>query len=110
MGKRPPQVTIERVEIAGYKSIAETQLDLKRINVLIGANGAGKSNLVSFFHMLRASLTRAWMATSGRRGELRHSCTRERNRRDRFTVPCECRPRLVSARFIKAWCSGHPIR
>jgi predicted ATPase len=56
MAKRPPRVTIKRVEIAGYKSIAMTQLDLDRINVLIGANGAGKSNFVSFFHMLAASL------------------------------------------------------
>jgi predicted ATPase len=56
MADRPPRVTIKRVEIAGYKSIADTQLDLHPINVLIGANGAGKSNFVSFFHMLAASL------------------------------------------------------
>src|SRR6202046_2381470 len=56
MRERPPRVTIGHVEIAGYKSIADTQLDLDRINVLIAANGAGKSNFVSFFHMLGASL------------------------------------------------------
>ncbi len=56
MAERLPRLTIQRVEIAGYKSIAETQLDLRRINVLVGANGAGKSNFISFFQMLAASL------------------------------------------------------
>jgi predicted ATPase len=53
---RPPRVTIERVELAGYKSFAGMELDLGRITVLIGANAAGKSNFVSFFQLLAASL------------------------------------------------------
>jgi predicted ATPase len=46
---------IDRVTIAGFKSI-ETLDDfpLKSLNVLIGANGAGKSNFVDFFRMLRS--------------------------------------------------------
>ena len=40
------------IELAGYKSIATAALDLREINVLIGANGAGKSNLISFFRLL----------------------------------------------------------
>src|SRR5258708_31482767 len=53
---RPPRVFIERMEVSGFKSIAEMRLDLGPINVLIGANGAGKSNFVAFFQMLAASL------------------------------------------------------
>jgi len=43
---------LKRIKIKGYKSIKEQLIDLKRINLLIGANGAGKSNFVSFFKML----------------------------------------------------------
>ncbi|MEM9887440.1 MAG: AAA family ATPase [Bacteroidota bacterium] len=45
---------IKHLEIAGYKSIKNMELELKPINVLIGANGAGKSNFISFFKLLNA--------------------------------------------------------
>lgn len=44
---------IERLEIHNYKSIKDATIDLKRINILIGSNGAGKSNFISFFEMTR---------------------------------------------------------
>lgn len=37
---------IQSVKIANYKSIADLDLPLGRINVLIGENGAGKSNIL----------------------------------------------------------------
>ena len=37
---------IEQVEIRNYKSITELTLPLGRVNVLIGANGSGKSNIL----------------------------------------------------------------
>jgi len=40
------------IEIKGYKSIKSAVIALKPINILIGANGAGKSNFVSFFELL----------------------------------------------------------
>src|SRR5687768_5816145 len=43
---------LKRVVLRGFKSVKEASLDLERLNVLIGSNGAGKSNLVSFFKML----------------------------------------------------------
>lgn len=47
--------TLKSLTIAGFKSIETLEnLELRRLNVLIGANGAGKSNLVDFFRMLRA--------------------------------------------------------
>ena len=45
--------TIERIKISGYKSIKKLNLELRNINVFIGANGSGKSNFVSFFKMLQ---------------------------------------------------------
>ncbi|MBN2166320.1 MAG: AAA family ATPase [Marinilabiliaceae bacterium] len=40
------------IEISGYKSIHNESIDLKPINLLIGANGSGKSNFISFFDFL----------------------------------------------------------
>ena len=48
--KDPNQIS--RLVLRGYKSIAECDLELGRLNVLIGANGAGKSNLIGFFRLI----------------------------------------------------------
>jgi predicted ATPase len=47
--------SLDQITIQGYKSIRELkEFKLGKLNVLIGANGAGKSNFVDFFRMLRA--------------------------------------------------------
>lgn len=43
---------MDYIEIKGYKSIKSTRVDLAPINILIGANGSGKSNFISFFDFL----------------------------------------------------------
>lgn len=43
---------IDHIKISGYKSFREVDLHLTPINILIGANGAGKSNFISFFEFL----------------------------------------------------------
>lgn len=43
---------LQRVIIKGFKSIKTMDLELRPLNILIGANGSGKSNLISFFKML----------------------------------------------------------
>jgi predicted ATPase len=46
--------TIKRLTIEGFKSIRKLEnFELRALNVLIGANGAGKSNFVAFFRLLR---------------------------------------------------------
>jgi len=40
------------IEIQGYKSIKKARIDLNPINILIGSNGSGKSNFLSFFDFL----------------------------------------------------------
>ena len=37
---------IRKLSIDGFKSLAKVELELGRVNVLIGENGAGKSNLL----------------------------------------------------------------
>ncbi len=47
--------TLSNIRISGFKSISADcplTLNLSDINLLLGANGAGKSNIVSFFRML----------------------------------------------------------
>ena len=44
---------MDKIEIKGYKSIHDMELELGYINILIGANGSGKTNFLSFFEFLR---------------------------------------------------------
>ncbi len=63
-----PGSRLQRVRLAGYKSIREMDLALGRINVLIGANGAGKSNFASFFRMLNFAMSESLQVFIGQAG------------------------------------------
>ena len=43
---------LDSIEVDGYKSIRSAKIELGAINVLIGANGAGKSNVLGLFGLL----------------------------------------------------------
>lgn len=45
---------LKRIRIAGWKSIRDQTIQLGALTVIIGANGSGKSNLLSFFRLLEA--------------------------------------------------------
>ena len=66
---------LRRVVLTGFKSIKSMDLELKPLNVLIGANGAGKSNFVSFFKMLNEIMggrLQQYIGTSGRAHSFLH--------------------------------------
>lgn len=47
--------SLDKLTIRGFKSIRELKdFELKDLNIFVGANGAGKSNLISFFRMLQS--------------------------------------------------------
>jgi predicted ATPase len=49
--------SLDTMTIKGFKSIQSLEnFKLKKLNVLIGGNGAGKSNLIDFFRLLRAMM------------------------------------------------------
>jgi predicted ATPase len=60
--------SLDHVEIEGYRSIKKLKLRLKAINLLIGANGAGKSNLVGVFGLLGDLVDGKLQLHVGRRG------------------------------------------
>ena len=50
--------SLERVEIFGYKSIKDLILPLESLNIIIGANGAGKSNFIDIFRLMKEIVNR----------------------------------------------------
>ena len=67
--------SLKRLNLGGFKSIKSIDLELHALNILIGANGAGKSNLISFFKMLNemmAGRLQQYIGTSGRAQSLLH--------------------------------------
>ncbi len=66
---------LQNITLNGFKSIKSTVLDLRSLNILIGANGAGKSNLILFFKMLNEMMARRlqlYIGISGRAQSLLH--------------------------------------
>jgi predicted ATPase len=68
---------IQRLKLSGFRSIQALDLEFKPINVLIGANGSGKSNLIEFLRMLRfmadsTGQLRGYVGTLGGASQLLH--------------------------------------
>ena len=49
--------TLRKLQIKGFKSIASAEIELRDLNVVIGANGSGKSNLIGAFRLLERVLS-----------------------------------------------------
>jgi predicted ATPase len=59
---------LEKITIKNFKSIEHQTLELRALNLFIGSNGAGKSNLVAGFRFLREIVTQnlaGYTATKG---------------------------------------------
>lgn len=63
MTQRP----LDAIVIEGFKSIARTRLELRSLNVLIGANGSGKSNLIAALGMVNEIVARRLQSYVGRK-------------------------------------------
>lgn len=63
MAKKFKRIKLKSVVIRGYKSICfdtPVSLSIGSVNILLGANGAGKSNIVSFFKMLGYMMSKSF--------------------------------------------------
>lgn len=74
---------LKRIRVAGFRSLRDVSIDLAPISVLIGANGAGKSNLLAALRLallMRMQSLRLFVAEQGGASALLHqgaSTTRE---------------------------------
>ena len=71
-----PANALDYITIKGFKSIASIdKLELRPINILIGANGAGKSNFIgafSFLHSIREGRLQDYVTAAGGSERLLH--------------------------------------
>lgn len=79
MNDKQDRSYLRKVRIEGYKSFGSgecsAEVELKDVNILIGANGSGKSNFISFFTMLSNMMTgglQNFVAINGTSEELLH--------------------------------------
>ncbi len=65
---------LDKITIKGFKSIRDlVDFELTNLNVVVGANGSGKSNLISFFKLLRSLIDgelNRYVRDSGGAGDL----------------------------------------
>lgn len=59
---------MDQIKIKGYKSFKDLDFELKKINLLIGSNGAGKSNFLSFFELLGRTFAQGLTAYVAQKG------------------------------------------
>ena len=56
------ETTLRSLALSGYRSynndLEQNKIQLNDINIIIGANGAGKSNLISFIEMVSFMMSR----------------------------------------------------
>ena len=53
----PSRMPLDRLEISSFKSIVNQTMDFGRVNVFIGANGSGKTNLLEAIGVLSCALS-----------------------------------------------------
>lgn len=59
---------IKTILIKGFKSIKDTSVDLSSLNIIVGANGAGKSNFIEIFRMLSSFINKNFSTYVRERG------------------------------------------
>lgn len=92
---------VKSITIRGFKSIRNLEgLELTNLNVVIGANGAGKSNLVQVFQMLRSMTLEGFQKFIGSNGGA-DSCGEAEAINDSPNTSPSHRLRKLSPRFKK---------
>lgn len=77
---------LNKLTIRGFKSIQNLEdFELGQLNIIVGANGAGKSNLISFFKMMKlfmAGNLRSYVNEQGGAGDLMFNGIKETDKID----------------------------
>lgn len=61
-------IRLQRVRVEGYKRLRQIDVQLRPLNVLIGANGAGKSSFLDLFDLIARSARQELAAALAKRG------------------------------------------
>ena len=59
---------LQKITIQNFKSIQEQTIEFGQLNIFIGSNGSGKSNLIEVFHFLREIVTQNLANYTGLKG------------------------------------------
>ena len=73
--EQPTMPAVDSIRIRGFKSIRDLEVELRPINVLIGANGSGKSNFIgvfSFLQEIRSGRLQAYVTQAGGASRVLH--------------------------------------
>lgn len=90
---------IARIEVRGFKSFKDLAVDLRPLNVLIGANAAGKSNFLAMLRMMNAitdQRLQAFVAAQGGSPALLHQGPKRTPRLDLSVI---CAADLATNRY-----------
>ena len=71
---------VDSIRIRGFKSIRDLEVELRPVNVLIGANGSGKSNFIgafSFLREIRSGRLQAYVSRAGGADRVLHFGSRK---------------------------------
>ncbi len=101
---------INELRIKGFKSFKEISLKLNKLNILIGANGSGKSNLISFFKFLRATVDKddTFVEKNGSANDMLYNGRKQTDRLSflvdfsTLKIATSLEP-TVNNNFIKSW-------
>jgi predicted ATPase len=67
--QKKPLERLSRIRVRGFRSIRDLDLPLAQLNILIGANGSGKSNFIGLFHLLSYLVTGSLRLYTSRQGD-----------------------------------------
>ena len=79
-------MALHSLHIQGYKSINDQLLEFSPLNVFIGGNGAGKSNLIGVFHFLNRITRQELALYTGQSGGANSILHFGRRRTDNLTI------------------------
>ena len=91
---------LDSIRIAGYKSIRDQTIEIQPLNLLIGANGAGKSNFIDVFRFLGEIFSGNLQVSVGRAGGADRILHFGRKRTDRLHIELRFPGELYSAELI----------
>ena len=81
---KPPFIT--RVKLRNYKSIAQCDVRLMPLTILVGPNGSGKSNFLDALHFTYVALIWPLTEVLSERGGMREVLRRAAEHPDRFSI------------------------